>query len=107
MHDGVLGLVVVTERVAADAGAQRLDDRALRRDDERGVVPVCELPIGAGVAKSLAELDETAEELAAVREDEVAGPRVRHARARQNVLEGRDQLAARLGASSAGGSFKL
>src|SRR6185503_8370459 len=74
-HDGVLGRLVVVDRAQRDAGAERLDDRAARVDDDRRVVPVGVLRERAAVAERLAEADELARPLVPVRENEVTRSR--------------------------------
>ena len=88
-HDGVLRLVVRGERGAMYPSAERFDERSIVRDDERGVVPVGVRLVRAGVAQLLADLDEPREELAAVREDEIARTRVGRPLAGRHVLEAR------------------
>jgi hypothetical protein len=63
------------DRAKRDAGAERFDDRALRIDDECGVVPVPVLRLGTAIPQRLAEADELAGPLVPVREDEVARSR--------------------------------
>src|SRR5205823_10245202 len=88
-HDGVLRLVVRGERGAMYPSAERFDERSIVRDDERGMVPVGVRLVRAGVAQLLADLDEPREELAAVREDEIARTWVGRPLAGRHVLEAR------------------
>src|SRR5438874_1620645 len=87
VHDGVLRAVVSRERVPLHAGPKRLDDRAVRGHDERAVIPVRVWRVLARESQPLTELDHPAEELTAVGEDEVSGPRIGIRLTGRNVLE--------------------
>src|SRR5437868_7945798 len=74
----VLRRDVGRQRGAPNAGPERLDERATLRDDERGVVPVRVRRVRSAETEPLADLDQPREELASMREYEVARARVGH-----------------------------
>src|SRR5712691_593228 len=87
VDDRVLGAVIGPESVPPHAGPERFDDRAVRRDDERAVIPVRVGTVLADETQALPEMDDPAPELAAVRENEVAGQWVGVGLTRRDVVE--------------------